>query len=112
MVKFQSEIPIVPKNIDESRILEIKNEIIESNANTIILLGQDTLKWFISKVSDFNIIELRSIYPYGKPFDIKIIGIEKSFKVYAFAHMHHIEKPIGKGKEWKEKHLDWIKNIK
>jgi hypothetical protein len=112
MVQFKSNIPFVPVNIDIDRTMEIKNELIQSNAETIILLGQDTLKWFISKVSDFHKNELKEIVPYGIPFDIKISGIEKTYKVYAFAHMHHIEKPIGKGKEWKEKHFNWINSLK
>jgi hypothetical protein len=112
MVKFQSNIPFVPTDIDSDRIMEIKNELIQSNARTIILLGQDTLKWFISKISDFHKTELKEINPYGMPFDIRINGLENTYKVYAFAHMHHIEKPIGKGKEWREKHFDWINRLK
>ena len=106
-IKYISNIQTVPKNIDDNRINEIVNEIEASKADTIILLGQDAIKWFICKVSNCKKTELREFYPYGKPHNFKFIN-NKEYKIYPLVHPHHIENG---NKDWMERHSEWIKNI-
>lgn len=102
-------IPEVPKILaTQDRINEILTELKQSQADTIILLGDQPIKYFLStfcekykKLSDFE--------PYGKPVLVEIEG--KKYVVYAFAHPRQTSKLGFSSKTWFDKHENWKKNI-
>lgn len=83
-------IPEVPKILaTQERIDEILSELKQSKADTIILLGDQPIKYFLSKYCD-NYKKLSDFEPYGMPAAVEIEG--KKYLVYAFAHPRQTSK--------------------
>jgi hypothetical protein len=87
-------------------------ELEESQARTIILLGNDPIKWFLSFVSDCKKTQLSEFgdETYGDPISVTING--KKYKVLPLAHMRQAE-GLGKhDKKWEKRHSKWVEKMK
>jgi uracil-DNA glycosylase len=104
-------IPPVPRNLsDEARRSAIVNELRESQAQTLILLGDQPIRWFLkffdqrcSRLSDFG----TDHSAYGKKHRVDISGI--SIDVLPLAHPRQVARLGSSSKVWHELHQEWIK---
>ena len=105
-------VPPVPKALtDEKRRKAIINEIQESDASTLILLGDKPIQWFLAyfdprwkRLVDF----MRDGQPYGKLHIIQIIG--KQMEVLPLAHPRQIAKLGLSSSVWDKRHQYWVNN--
>jgi hypothetical protein len=107
----EHSVPPVPNVLaDESRRMEILDELIESEANILILLGDKPIQWFLSyfddrwkKLSDFG----NDNQSYGRLYDVNINwwGI----KVLPLAHPRQIAKLGRSSALWYDLHQHWLK---
>jgi hypothetical protein len=85
-------------------------ELEESQARTIILLGNDPIKWFLSFVSDCKKTQLSDFGgEYGSEVKVNING--KEYTVIPLAHMRQAE---GLGRYsfyWKWRHSKWVERM-
>lgn len=102
-------IPCVPRNLaSEERVQEIVDELKLSKADTILLLGDQPIKYFLSKYTD-KYKKLADFEEYGMPIEINIDG--KTYVVIALAHPRQAGQ-LGKSNlKWFTKHDSW-KNSK
>jgi hypothetical protein len=106
----KSTIPPVPKTLtDEKRRGEILQELIESEANTIILLGDDPIKWFLNFNSDCNVQKLSDFDTYGSR--IRVTISEKEYDVIPLAHPRQIAALGKSSQKWYSLHQQWIQDI-
>lgn len=108
---FPSAPPVPHKLSDEMRREQILDELIESKADILILLGDKPIQWFLkfydkrwNKLSDFGI----SNGYYGQLHDCKIKS--KDVKVLPIAHPRQIAKLGKSSKSWYEAHQYWLNN--
>ncbi|MDF9829145.1 hypothetical protein [Parabacteroides sp. PF5-6] len=102
-------IPEVPKKLaDENRIKEILNELKQSQAKKIILLGDQPIKYFLSRYSTYK--KLTDFNPYGMP--IKILIEDQEYEVLALAHPRQTSKLGSSNPKWYDCHQEWIKGLK
>ena len=76
---------------DEHRCGEISDEILESKADNLILLGDIPIKQYLSRVTDIDFESLRTYtnrHGYGKPIKLKISG--RKVNVIPIAHPRQI----------------------
>jgi len=113
--KYNLPIASIPEKpvslIDEKRRNEIVAELEESQAETIILLGDDPLKWFLSFVSDCKKTRLAEFgrNTYGSPVSVNING--KIYQVLPLVHMRH-SGAIGTHDDgWKQLHNNWVESM-
>jgi hypothetical protein len=93
------------KLVDKNRINKILEELSKSKADTIILLGDQPIKYFLNKVSTNNLKTLRDFKPYGKPHEVYIAG--KKYSVIALAHPRQTSQLGRSNQEWYDKHQLW-----
>jgi len=106
----EHSVPSVPKLLtDDHRRKAILNEIVESNAKILILLGDKPIQWFLSyfdghwiKLSDFG----RVGQSYGQLHDTYLSG--KKLRVLPLAHPRQIAKLGQSSAAWNESHNQWI----
>jgi len=98
------------KNNAQRRKIEILTELEMSKAETLILLGDLPIQWFLKlfdakykKLSDFG----KTVETYGKIHQIDING--KDYKVIPLCHPRHAGKLGLYNKKWNELHEDWLK---
>jgi hypothetical protein len=114
--QYNLPIPSVPRLpnplSNEVRLHSILKEIIESKANTLILLGDLPIRWFLSyfdnrwkKLSDFG-LEKGS---YGHLHDTRLGNLD--IKVLAVAHPRQIAKLGRSSKFWYDTHAAWVENV-
>ena len=102
-------VPQIPRKLtDGKRRNEILQEIEESGARTLILLGDKPIQQFLSyfdprwkRLSDFQ--------PYGKKQTIKI-G-DRTYEVIALAHPRQIAKLGRSSQKWYNLHQRWMENL-
>ena len=103
-------VPNVPKKLsDESRRVEIIKEIKESNAEILILLGDQPIKWFLKfydsrrkSLSDFG----DDPNSYGRLHIVDIGG--KQMNVLPLAHPRQIAKLGRSSQRWYSLHQVWL----
>ena len=103
-------VPPVPTALtDGKRRRAIWDELCESGASTLILLGDKPIQWFLAHVdprwkrlSDF----IRDGQPYGKPCTAHIHG--RSMEVLPLAHPRQIAKLGRSSHVWYNRHQAWI----
>ena len=103
-------VPPVPNQLsDESRRKEILDEIIESKARVLILLGDKPILWFLSyydnpwkKLADFG----RDGLLYGQLHNVQIGG--KEIRVIPLAHPRQIAKLGQSSAIWQDIHKTWM----
>jgi len=105
-------IPEEPHNLtDEQRRNEILTELEESQAKTIILLGDKPIKWFLSFVSDCtkkSLVEFGK-ETYGSPVSVNING--KAYTVIPLAHMRQAAGLGLHSDEWEQRHNNWVEDM-
>jgi hypothetical protein len=102
-------VPPVPTALtDEKRRKAIWDEIQESGASTLILLGDKPIQWFLAhfdprckRLVDF----MRDGQPYGKPYIAQING--KQMEVLPLAHPRQIAKLGQSSPIWYNHHQIW-----
>lgn len=103
-------VPPVPIQLtDENRRKAIMDEITESKARILLLLGDKPIQWFLSyldnrwsKLSDFG----RDIQSYGQLHDTELGG--KKIKVLPLAHPRQIAKLGQSSAIWEDIHKKWV----
>jgi hypothetical protein len=97
-------------SIEDKRRNEILAELEESQAETIILLGNEPLECFLSVVSDCKKTSLKEFgentETYGLEHQVNING--KAYTVRPLTHpgnlIRHLEK-------WERLHINWAANM-
>ena len=103
-------VPPIPNQLsDENRRNEILDEIIESEASILILLGDKPILWFLSyfdgswkKLADFRCDDLF----YGQLHKTRIGG--KAIRVLPLAHPRQIAKLGQSSAIWQDVHKIWM----
>jgi uracil-DNA glycosylase len=106
----EHSVPPVPYQLtNEPRRKAILNEIVESEARLLILLGDKPIQWFISyfdehwnKLSDFG----REGLSYGQLHNINLSG--NKIRVLPLAHPRQIAKLGQSSAAWYELHNKWL----
>jgi hypothetical protein len=110
-----TNIPSIPTILaNETRREEIVRELQESQATTIILLGDDPIKWFLFEVSDCKKTKLadfgESVASYGSKTSVTIAG--KKYDVIALAHPRQIGALGSHSPKWHNLHQQWVEKQK
>ena len=111
-----ASIPAKPTGdlIDENRRNEILAELKESRAETIILLGEEPLKWFLSAVSDCKKTRLAEFgnetATYGSAHTVSIDG--KAYSVTPLTHMRQAGGFGSHSDEWERLHAGWVESVR
>jgi hypothetical protein len=111
--KYNLPIPSVPEVpgqlTNDKRRAAIVDEFIKSGANTLILLGDKPIIWFLKyynqrwkKLSDFSQDE----NSYGRLHSTRIKG--KTIKILPLAHPRQIAKLGSSSAKWYEYHQTWM----
>ncbi len=107
--KYGLPVPTVPKVpnrlTDEERRNAILDEIEESEAEKIILLGDKPIQWFL-KYYDDRWRRLSDFQPYGRWHDAKIAG--QQYQVLPLAHPRQAARLGRSSQKWFELHQEWL----
>lgn len=98
---------------DVERSKEITDELMHSEAETLVLLGDIPIAQYLKKVSDVpysTLGEYVELYGYGNATETLING--KIIKVIPLAHPRQIGALGAHSEKWCEAHREWEKNIK
>lgn len=94
----------------EKRRDEILEELIKSQAETLILLGDLPIKYFLNYFSDIKYKNLAAFgetpKSYGQVHEIKIAG--KLFRVIPLCHPRQAQRLGASSKRWYELHRGWV----
>ena len=104
------DMPSVPKALaDDERRGELVAELRESGAKTMVLLGDQPVKWFLrafddrwKRLSDFGVTP----ETYGRLHEVGIAGVE--YRVLPVAHPRQIAQLGRSSRRWHELHEAWI----
>lgn len=100
------------KFCNDARCNEISNEIMQSGAATVVLLGDIPIKQYLSRVCSLDFKDLRDYtqkYGYGKPIRLKIL--DRLINVVPLAHPRQIG-GLGRSNQfWFEEHKKWESNL-
>jgi hypothetical protein len=105
----EATIPVRPRLlIDDNRRAEILQELAESRATTIILLGDDPIQWFLSRVSDCTKTRLEEFGAehYGDPAGVTIAG--KPYTVIPLTHPRQADGLGSHSPKWESLHEEWV----
>ena len=97
------------KFCDKERIKEITKELLESQADLLILLGDKPIQQYLKKVVKVpyrGLNEYRKLFEYGKCTDVAIGG--KMIKVLPLAHPRQIARLGSSSKKWYAIHQKWL----
>lgn len=97
----------------EKRATEITEELMQSEANLLVLLGDIPIKQYLNKVADVpysTLDEYVNLYGYGNAS--KIVLNSKSIKVLPLAHPRQIGALGAHSKKWHLAHRAWEDQIK
>ena len=98
------------KFCDAQRAAEILEELKESDARLLVLLGDIPIKQFLKTVADIpysSLQEYVDLYGYGNPTDVTIQG--KTIKVLPLAHPRQIGALGTHSEKWYQMHQEWKK---
>jgi hypothetical protein len=109
-----ASIPEEPSDlVDPNRRNEILAEFEESKAETIILLGDDPIKWFLSFVSDCTEKRLsefgENTETYGLQHSVSING--KTYTVIPLTHVRQGGALGTHSDKWEQLHNNWVANM-
>ena len=100
-------LPEVPAPlIDEARRLEILDEIKASQSKTLILLGDQPIKWFLRYYDD-RWKKLSDFPDYGKICEAEIDG--RLYRILPLVHPRQAAKLGAYSGKWADLHQKWIK---
>lgn len=105
-------LPPVPKQLaDEARRNAILDELIASQAGTIILLGDEPIRWFLNifdnswrKLGDFG----EDAETYGRLHPVQIRS--KSYHVLPLVHPRQAARLGAHSQNWHDLHAGWVAN--
>lgn len=107
-------IPTRPSSFcDAKRSKEITEELLKSEAELLVLLGDIPTKQYLKKVADVpysTLGEYVDLYGYGNPTEAVICG--KAIKVLPLAHPRQIGALGAHSERWNLAHRDWEKKRK
>ena len=107
-------IPTRPSTFcDAKRSAEITEELTESQAELLVLLGDIPIAQYLKKVTDVpysTLGEYVDIYGYGNTSEVLING--KSLKVLPLAHPRQIGALGAHSEKWFNMHREWEKSLK
>ena len=98
---------------DEKRAGEIVDELVRSQSELLVLLGDIPIEQFLRRVSDVPYRSLREYaerYGYGKQSDTVICG--KHVSVLPLAHPRQIGALGAHSERWHKAHAEWEKKVK
>jgi len=98
------------KFCDARRAAEILEELKESDARLLVLLGDIPIKQFLKTVADIpysSLQEYVDLYGYGNPTDVTIQG--RTIKVLPLAHPRQIGALGTHSEKWYQMHQKWEK---
>ena len=99
-------VPRVPKKLSSrERRQAIVEELEESGAEVLILLGDKPIQWFL-RYYDERWGRLSDFQPYGKEYNTEING--RRYQVLPLAHPRQIAKLGRSARKWFELHQDWL----
>lgn len=101
--------PGVPKELSNAvRVQEIENELYESNAEILITLGDQPLKWFSKQFGSFSSLLQygQTEKDYGKLHTISIAG--RKLNLLPLVHPRQAGRLGNHSKEWAELHDRWV----
>ena len=103
--------PVPAVLADAARREAIWNELQESGARTLILLGDKPIQWFLAhfdsrwrRLADFT----HNGKPYGTPHEICLNG--RPINVLPLAHPRQIARLGQSSADWHERHRLWVRN--
>ncbi len=95
----------------EHRWQEILKELFDSHADTLILLGDLPIKWFLNYFSDKKFENLASFgetpETYGSAHEMKLDG--KTFSIIPLCHPRQAQRLGASSKNWFDLHSNWVK---
>jgi hypothetical protein len=98
---------------DHARSIEITEELMESNANLLVLLGDIPIAQYLKKVANVpysSLGEYVALFGYGNPTETIINN--KTIKVLPLAHPRQIGALGAHSEKWCLMHQEWEKKIK
>lgn len=93
---------------DRKRCGEITDELLRSEANLLVLLGDLPIKQYLNAVSDasfHSLQEFTDLYGYGNPAEVNIAG--KRIKALPLAHPRQIGALGSHSEKWHDLHRQW-----
>ncbi|MBR2622452.1 MAG: hypothetical protein IKC97_08805 [Clostridia bacterium] len=106
-------IPTRPSTFcDKKRSAEITGELMQSQAELLVLLGDIPIAQYLKKVADISFSTLGEYvekYGYGNSLEVSIEG--KIIKVLPLAHPRQIGALGAHSEKWFQLHKDWEKSI-
>ncbi len=93
---------------NKKRAYEIANELMQSQAELLVLLGDIPIKQFLRRVCDVpykSLQEYVDLYGYGNPTDATICG--KNIKVLPLTHPRQIGALGSHSEKWHKAHSEW-----
>ena len=107
-------IPTRPSTFcDKKRSAEITDELMRSEANLLVLLGDIPIAQYLKKVADVpfaTLGEYVELYGYGNPTEVAIEG--KIIKVLSLAHPRQIGALGAHSEKWFNMHREWEESLK
>lgn len=103
-------VPTVPSRLsDSARVKAILSELEESQAETIVLLGDEPLRWFLRPAAGSTVPktldEFCATASYGGRLVVDLAG--KRRDVVALAHPRQISRLGRSSEKWFARHRDW-----
>jgi hypothetical protein len=98
---------------DKNRSEEITNELLQSKADLLVLLGDIPIAQYLNLVTDVpytSLCEYVELYGYGNPTETQIGG--KDIKVLPLAHPRQIGALGAHSEKWNLMHKEWENNLK
>ena len=107
-------IPTRPSTFcDKKRSAEITDELMRSEANLLVLLGDIPIAQYLKKVADVpfaTLGEYVELYGYGNPTEVAIEG--KTIKVLPLAHPRQIGALGAHSEKWFNMHREWEESLR
>lgn len=106
-----ARLPVVPKQFaDDLRRREILDELDESKADVVVLLGDEPIRWWLTHydwrrktLGDFG----RTVGEYGRLHDVTVSG--RRLRVLPLTHPRNVAGLGFHSPEWRERHDEWTK---
>ncbi len=98
---------------DQARSAEITEELIQSEADLLVLLGDIPIAQYLKKVADVpysTLGEYVELYGYGNPTPATIAG--KTIRVLPLAHPRQIGALGAHSEKWCQAHREWEQRIR
>ena len=110
----KADIPECPNIFcDQIRCEEILEELRESQAELLVLLGDEPIRQFLRKVADVDFKKLQEyVDKYGYGNSVKVDIDNRTIEVIPFTHPRNIAKLGLYSPKWHNKHSEWEESQK